>query len=163
MLHSLHEIVEFSHHGTQKINSKTSVTISYFDEDMTSLPLNLHFSSLKILESLLAFNGLMTSSDKSTTIYKGPVIRKLGSEPIHITRHTVDQNWIKILCFTIASCISWSESYIMQEYKAFKYFNSFGLAPIFLFYKHTCNQLVTMLKKKKRNQTRIRLSLVVFR
>lgn len=50
------------------------------------------------------------------TLYKGPVIKKLGNNPlIHLCGNgTIKEDWLKGSLLTIASCITWSIWYIMQ-------------------------------------------------
>ncbi|KAK9280836.1 hypothetical protein L1049_003726 [Liquidambar formosana] len=63
----------------------------------------------KILGTILSLAGVMIM-----TLYKGPVIKSMWASLIHISRSTVQENWLKGSILTIASAISWSISYLMQ-------------------------------------------------
>ncbi|KAJ0967291.1 hypothetical protein J5N97_024208 [Dioscorea zingiberensis] len=55
------------------------------------------------------------------TLYKGPPIRSLWREVIHMKSSAIHENWLKGSILTVASCITWSMWYVMQAITLKKY------------------------------------------
>ncbi|KAL2530324.1 WAT1-related protein [Forsythia ovata] len=101
----------------------------------------------KIIGTVVSLAGVMTM-----TLYKGPVVKKLGHALIHISGSTtvIHEHWLKGSLLTIASCITWSIWYIMQAYTLKRYPAQLSLATWMNFVGAAQSAIFTVIVQHKR-------------